>query len=140
MAATDFVTPRFPIQGADIPVKNTSGGALAAGALVKIDTSNPVSATQPQIGVVACSAVTDFPLGFLIEALAANAVGRVQIEGIAQGIALGAITAGAIVGPSATAGQITTYTATDPAIGQALTAAANAADPILVRIAPCRNA
>ncbi len=140
MAATDFLTPRFPITGADIPVKNTTGSSMPSGSLVKLDTANPVSATQSQIGVVLTSAVTDFAFGFLVETIPAGGTGRCQVEGLAVGIALGAISVGAIVGPSATAGQVTTYTATDPAIGQAVTAAASAADPILIRIAPCRNA
>lgn len=140
MAATDFVYDRYPIQGADIAYKNTSGSTISAGMLLKIDASNPISASQPNIGLTTCSAVTDFPFGFAVENVPAAGQGRCQIEGIAIGIAAGAVTVGAIVGASATAGDVTTYTATDPAIGQAVTTTANAADPILVRIAPCRNA
>ena len=143
MAATDFVWGRYPIQGADVPVKNTSGSAMTAGQLVKLDTTagNLLGGGGTAIPVVLTSAVTDFPLGILVENIASNAIGRCQIEGIAVGIAAGAITAGNMVGPSgATNGDVTAYTATDPAIGQALNTTTTLADPVLIRIAPCRNA
>lgn len=141
MAASDFNYPTYPISGADIPYKNTSGAAITAGQLLKLDTGNLLSGSQQQVGCVLTSAVADFPLGFAVDNTPANGQGRVRLEGVTVGIAAGAISAGAIVGASAaTAGDVTTYTAANPAIGQALTAAASLADPILVRIAPCKNA
>lgn len=141
MAATDFINGSYPITGGDIPVKNTSGSALAAGATVKLDTGHLMGAAQGCVGVVAVSAVTDQPLGVLIEAVPNNGVGRCRIAGAAWAIAEGAITAGATVGASgATAGDVTTYTATDPYLGIALTSAASAADPVLVLIGPGKTA
>lgn len=140
MSATDFLWTRFPIQGADFPVKNTSGSAITANQTVKLDTGNVIGATQPQAGVTPTVLVADFPFGVAIENIPAGGYGRVQLEGVAVCIALGAITAGAIVGPSTTAGQVTTYTAANPSLGQAVSAAVNAADPILVRLAPSKNA
>lgn len=140
-AASDLVWGSgFPITGGDVPVKNTSGGALTSGQLVKLDASNPLSASQPFMGVVATAAVTDYPFGFLVENVPTGATGRCRIEGIAVGIALGAVTVGAVVGASATAGQVTTYTPTDPSVGQACSTTTTAADPILVRMAVSRNA
>jgi Uncharacterized conserved protein (DUF2190) len=140
MAATDFVWGRTPIQGADVPYLNTSGAAIAAGTALKLDTGNPISATQPQIGMIPTTAITDFVDGFAVENVPIGGQGRVQIEGIAVGIASAAIAIGAVVGASATAGKVVAYTATDPSIGKAWSAAANANDPVLIRIAPSRNA
>jgi hypothetical protein len=138
MSATDFLYPRFPIQGADIPVKNTSGTAWTVGQLLKMDSANVVSATQPQIGAIITAAVTDIPFGFAIEATPASGQGRCQIAGIMYGLGVAAgVTAGATVGPSGSvSGQIVAYTATDPYAGQALTAGVSAADPVLVHIMP----
>jgi hypothetical protein len=130
----------MPIQGADISVKNTSGSALAPGQVVKLDTSNPMSATQPQPGVVLTSAVADYPYGVVVENIPVNGQGRVQIEGQVQCIAAGAVSVGAIVGASTTAGDVTTYTAANPSLGQAVTVAVNAADPIFIRISVSKNA
>jgi len=132
MAATDFLYPRFGIE--------KGGSALSAGQTVKIDTGNLVSASQASVGVTPTVLVADFPFGVVAENIPAGQQGRVQLEGVANCIALGAITAGNIVGPSTTAGKITTYTAANPSLGQALTAAANASDPVLVRLAISKNA
>ena len=136
MAATDFINGGYAIPGADIPVKNTSGGALVAGTTVKLDTGNLLSATQPAVGVTTVSAVTDKCLGVLIEAAPINGIARCRVLGGVWAIAQAAITAGSAVGASTTAGQVIAYTATDPYLGIALTAAATAADPILVLLQP----
>jgi hypothetical protein len=137
MSATDFQNARFNFQLPDFPVKNTTGSAMPSGTTVKMDASNVLSGTQQAVGVVPTAAITDVPFGIAVEAIPAGGYGRVQtIEGTAAwAIALGAVTAGAMVGGSATSGQVTTYTAGDPVLGQALTAAVSAADPILVKIA-----
>lgn len=141
MAASDFLWTRYPIQGADLPYKNTSGSAISAGMLLKLDTTNPIGASQGKVGMVPCTAITDFADGFAVQNTPIGGDGTVQIEGVAVGIAAGAITIGAIVGASAaTSGDVIAYTPTDPSIGKAWSAAASAADPILVRIAPSRNA
>jgi len=141
-AASDLVWGSgFPITGGDVPVKNTSGSALTAGQLVKLDTSNPISASQPFMGIVLTSAVADFPFGFLVENIPIAGTGRCRIEGIAVGIAVGAITVGTIVGASAaTSGDVVAYTATDPSVGQICNTTTAAADPALVRMAVSRNA
>jgi len=141
MAATDFVWGRYPIQGADVPYLNTSGAAITAGMTLKIDTSKPIGASQPQVAMIPTTAVADFTDGFAVENVPIGGQGRCQIEGVAVAIAAAAITVGAIVGASAaTPGDVVTYTAANPSIGKAWSTAANAADPILVRIAPSKNA
>lgn len=143
MAATDFLYARLPLNVAEWLVKNTSGAAMVTGQLVKVDTANPMSATQPVVGVVLTSAATDMPFGFIIENIPAGGIGRCQVadgSGV-SGIAAGAIAVGAIVGASAaTPGDVTTATAADPSIGQALTAAVNAGDPVLIQINKSKNA
>ena len=137
MAATDFQNARYPLGVSEFPVKNTDITAMVAGMVVKLDTVHLMSASQGQVGVLICTAVTDRPLGIVIEAIPVNGQGRLQVAGAAWAIAAAAITAGAVVGASgATAGDVIAYTATDPYVGVALTAAVNAADPILVLIQP----
>lgn len=142
MAATDFLNARIPLGVAEWSVKNTSGATLVSGATVKLDAANPLSATQPEVGVIGTSAVGDMPFGVLVEAIPAGGIGRCQVSGGSGvwAIALGAISAGAVVGGSATLGQITTYTAANPSLGIALTAAVNAADTILVKLEISKNA
>lgn len=141
MSATDFVYPRQPFHGSERAVKNTDTVPLTIGMLVKLDTGNPMSGTQPVPGAVRTSAVADYPYGFVIENIPVGGYGRVQRGGETQAIAAGAVAVGAIVGPSAaTAGDVTTYTAASPSAGQALTAAANAGDPIAVAIDISKNA
>jgi hypothetical protein len=137
MAATDFQTARIPLGVQEFPVKNTDAVAMVTGQVVKLDTAHLMSASQGQVGVLLCTVVTDRPLGIVIEAIPVNGQGRMQIVGAAWAIAAAAITAGSVVGASgATAGDVIAYTATDPYIGVALTAAVNAADPVLVLIQP----
>ncbi len=145
-AATDFINGRFPLGVQDFPVKNTSGGSLAAGTTVKLDTTgaNVIggSSTAQVVAVIPTAAISDMPFGVLVETIPSNGIGRCQtVDGSAVwAIALGAISAGAQVGPSATAGQITTYTAANPSLGMALSAAVNAADPVLVKLNISKNA
>lgn len=140
MAATDNVIPRLPAGIPEITVKNTSGSNLPAGSTVKIDPSNPMAASLP-IGVVGTILVADMPFGVLTQSIAAGAIGNCAvIDGtVVTCIALGAIAAGATVGPCTTLGQVTTYTAANPSLGIAVTAAANAADPISVMLAKSMN-
>jgi hypothetical protein len=142
MAATDFITARQPLGTQEWTVKNTDATAFLSGHCVKLDTTNVVSATQGAPGVLRTTGITDMPFGVCIEAIPVGAYGRVQtVDGTGVwAIALGAITAGVVVGPSATAGKVTAYTATDPSLGTALTAAVNASDPVFVKINISRNA
>jgi len=142
MAATDFIYSRFNGAGGfDRSVKNTTGSAMVPGQTVKLDTANPVSGTQGAPGVVLTAAVADFPYGVVVENIPAGGYGRVQLEGEAICIAQAAIAVGAIVGAGAgVAGDVIAYTAANPSLGQAMTAAANAADPVLVRMSISKNA
>lgn len=135
---TDFVTANKTLNIPPQPVKNTGNVAMTVGQLTKLDTSNLVSGSQPQVGVKLTSAVTDEPYGVVGCNIPVGGYGYVYgVEGqelwmIAD--SAGTIAAGAIVGPSgATAGAITAYTAGDPSCGQSLTAGVNAADAVLVR-------
>lgn len=142
MAATDFQLPRFPLGIAEVPALNKSGAAMNLGSqgqglLVKLDTTNPLSSTITGICVVLTTAVTDIPLGVTIQDIPNGGQGNVQVLGLVWCTAAGAITIGVLVGPSgATNGNVIAYTAGDPYIGQALTAAVNAGDPILVHLMP----
>lgn len=141
MAANDFVNGRMPLSaGGDLPYKNTSGSAITAGQLLKLDTGNLMSGTQGIWGLTPTTAVADFPFGVAVDNVPVGGTGRVQVVGVVLCIAAGAISAGAIVGPSTTAGNVTTYTAANPQFGQALSAAANAGDQIFVLIEKAKNA
>lgn len=144
MAANDLNLGRIQLGVGDVSVKNTTGSAIPIWSCVKFDSANPVGGASNNafIGVVPTAAVTDVPFGIAVEAIPAGGYGRVQtVDGtIVPVIALGAISAGATIGPSATSGQVTTYTAADPSLGQALEAAVNAADIILCKLAISKNA
>jgi hypothetical protein len=135
MSATDYVTGRNTLNVADLPYYNATGSTINKGELLKLDTSNLMSSTQPLEGMKPTSAATDQPLGFAVQNTPTGQTGTMQCVGVAVGIAAGAVTAGVAVGGSTTAGDVTAATSTDPAVGFALTAAANAADPIRVLIA-----
>lgn len=142
MAATDFLNARHNLQLPDFPVKNTGGTALAFGTVVKIDASNLLSGTQPQIGVIATAALTDVPFGVVIDtSIAAGGQGRVQVlDGTAVWCfvdAAGNITGGQQVMPSSTvSGAVRPYVAAagNSSVGQALTSTAASADPVLVKL------
>lgn len=134
MAASDFNWARYPIQGADIPYKNTSGSPILAGMQLKLDATNLTGASQGKAGMIPTAAVTDVPDGVAVENVAIGGDGRVQIEGLAVCIAKGAVTAGTTVGPSPTAGSTSTFTSTDPSLGKAWNTTVNDGDPVLVRL------
>lgn len=141
-AATDLLDARLNLQLPYLSVKNTGGTALAFGALVKMDAANPLSAAQPAVGVIATAALTDVPLGVVVDtSILAGTAGRIQvIDGTAVWCivdASGNITAGAQVMPSSTvAGAVRTYVAAagNACVGQALTATTATADPVLVML------
>lgn len=135
-AATDFQDARYPLGVQEFPIKNTDVVAMVPGQVVKLDTAHLMSTTQGQVGVILCTGVTDTPLGVIIEDIPVGGQGRMQVVGAAWCIASGAITAGAVVGASSTAGDVIAYTTTDPYLGVALSTATNAADPVLVMIRP----
>lgn len=139
MAATDFLWSSYPIPGGDIPCKNTDGtSAFVFGDAVQIDPANPIGAAQPAIGVKSGALQSAF-FGFVVEAAPLNSITRIRAFGIAVATASAAIAAGAVVGGAANR-QVVTYTAANKQIGLACSATAQAADPLLVRIAPANNA
>lgn len=134
MGASDYVYARTAIDGADVPYKNTSGVAITAGQVLKLDTGNTESGTQPIKGMIPTSAVTDKPRGVALENVAIGGTGRCQTAGEAVVIASGAIAVNQSVGPSATAGQVAVFTSGDPQLGVAITAAAQAGDQIRIQL------
>jgi hypothetical protein len=132
---TDFLWPRFPVGGlADLPFKNTTSATnFTPGQLVKLDTSNPMSAAQPCMGMVLTAAVADTPDGVVVQNTPFGGYGTMQILGMAPVIvdASGPITAGTLLGCSGTVnGAVTTYTATagDGLVGKAVSTSVNTAD------------
>ena len=136
MAATDYVSGRVTLGIQDLPYYNATGATINKGEALKLDTTNVMSGTQPLWGMTPTTGVTDKCLGFAVQNVPTGQTGTMQVAGVAVAIAAGAITVGSTVGPSSTAGDVTAYTATDPYVGTALTAAVNAADPIFVLINP----
>ena len=139
MAATDFVNARMNLQLPDFPFFNFTGSTIPVGTTVKVDTGHVLGATQYGVAITPTAATTDTPLGVTVNAIPNGGQGSVQtIDGTAVwGItdASGAITAGAQVMPSATAGTVKAYAATGNAlVGVALSTTANTGDPILIML------
>lgn len=121
-------------------VVNTSTTVnIASGDVVKIDTSNPMSATQSGIGVIQTTASGDTAYGVAIEAIPIGAQGRVQRAFLAPVVASAAIAVGAFVDATA-AGQVVTHVATHAHVGQAVTAAGAAGDPLMIEVSIAPNA
>lgn len=139
MAATDFLWSRTPVPGGEFAYKNTSGSPITVGMTLKADTGNVIGAGQPMIGMVPTAAVTDKADGVAVQNVPVGGQGTCQYLGIAVCIAAGAISVGATVGPTATSGSIGPFTATDPSVGSALSAATTNGDPVLVRLALDNN-
>ena len=141
MAANDFVLAYNPnltgVQG----VKNTDGtNDLVAGDLCKLDTANPLSATNPFLCVVRANATTDAPIFVCLDNIPKTKQGRVAIPGpIIKVVAGAAITAGVEV-MATTSGQVIAQTAGLRQVGYALTPAAALGDQILMLQASAKNA
>lgn len=140
----DFLWPRFPVGGlADIPFKNTTTATnFTPGQLVKLDTANPMSASQPCIGAVLTAAVADCPDGVVVQNTPFGAYGTMQIAGLGSVIVdgAGAISAGTQLGCSATVnGAVVTYTPTvgDGLVGKAVSTSVNTADFIACLLKLC---
>lgn len=139
MATTDFQWGRIPVPGADRSVKNTDGtNDIAAGNVVTIDASNPMSGTQGVPGVTR-GTTDDYAFGVAVEAIPKGAIGRVQCLGVIQVVASAGITAGAVVQADAS-GQVKTQVATKAQLGQALTGASGSGDLVWVALSIARNA
>lgn len=138
---SDFAMGRQPFHGSELSIQNTDSVQLTPGTLVKLDTSNPMSATQPIDGMVRTAAVTDVPDAVVIENIPVGGTGRVQLAGMVNVLAAGSISIGAILGPSgATSGTATAYTAGDPSLGKAFTPATAANQFVRCRMFISKNA
>lgn len=138
MAANDFVYASTPL-ASDLTVKNTEASAdIAAGNVVKLDTTNVVSGSQRHIGALLGTAAA-YPLGVAMENIPNGKTGRVRPIGVAQVVASGAITAGAVVAAGASA-KVAAQSAGQAQLGVALTATAADGDKLLVAISIAKNA
>ena len=105
MAANDFLYAQTA-SPFDLACKNTDSTDLAAGNVVKLDTTNVVSGTQPTIGALQGTAASIAAFGVCIDAIPQGKTGRVRALGpVVQCVASGAITAGVAVAAS-TAGKV----------------------------------
>lgn len=126
----------LPVTGADVSFKNFGVSDIAAGTVVKADTSNPPSPTLPG-GVVAVTDDTNV-LGVALETLVAGKMGRVRLAGGAVCTAGGTITFGDVV-MSANTGTVVAQTAGKYQLGIALSSAAST-EKVLVWIDKAKNA
>lgn len=112
------------------PLGFKAGGTIVKNRLVKLDS------TAGQ--VIACTAITDVPVGVALEAASSGDTVAVQTQGVAMVVASGVVALGAQVMPTASgAGKcITAAGATAQSVGVALAAAAADLDeiPVLLRI------
>lgn len=139
MAANDFQYAQTP-SPFDVPVKNTDSTDFAAGNVIKLDTTNVVSGTQPVIGGLQGTAAGVTNFGVAMEAIPQGKTGRVRALGpVVQCIASGSISAGAIVAAS-TAGKVAAQSAGQAQLGLALTATASDGDACLVMLFGAKNA
>lgn len=138
MANADFQWGGSAVTGGDIPFKNTDVSAMSAGQAVKVDPTNVMSGTQAVAGAL-IAAAGDKAVGYVIEAIPVNGIGRVRVYGVAPATASGAITAGVAVAPDAS-GKTKTCPAATAQSGYALTSAATNGDTILVLVDRGNNA
>lgn len=137
MAQNDFDWASTPLPW-DLPVKNYSTVTdIPAFTVVKLDTGNLVSGTNESVGISIC-ATGDYPLGVTIEDIAPGKQGRVRNLGIVPVTADTAITAGVTV-RAGFSGDVTTRSAGNNQLGQALGTAAALGDVILVQLAIAAN-
>lgn len=139
MAANDFIYASMPSE-LDIAAKNTDAVAIAAGDVVKLDTTNVVSGTQGHIGVLQGTVAAVNLVGIAMEAMAVGKIGRVRPLGpVVQAVASAAIAAGIHVAAAAS-GKVAAQTAGQTQLGLSLTAAASNNDKILLMLCGAKNA
>lgn len=141
MAANDFVLAYQPNLTGMISVKNTDGtNDLNSGDFCKLDTANPLSATNPFVCVVRANANTDAPIFVCIDNIPKTKAGRVSAGGpVVRCVAGAAITAGVEL-MATTSGQVIAQTAGLRQVGYALTPAAALGDQILMLQSAAKNA
>jgi hypothetical protein len=139
MAANDFIYASVPL-ASDLEFTNTeTSTAIVAGNVVKIDATNVVSGTQPTFGGLQGTAAATGLLGIAMEAIPVGKTGRVRPFGVAQAVASGAITAGAVVAAGST-GKVAAQTSGQAQLGYALTTVTTDGDKILILVSLARNA
>jgi hypothetical protein len=123
------------VNGGDIPVKNYGGSDIAAGLVVKYDTTNPGGTNLPR-GVVITSDDT-LAMGITVTVIPAGKMGLVRTLG--QGIATASATihVGQVLMSDA-AGKVLPQTVTKYQIGIAASEALNG-DFVAVDIARAKN-
>jgi predicted RecA/RadA family phage recombinase len=139
MSANDFQYARVP-KPSDQAVINTSASIITAKSVVKLDTANPMSGTQTNIGVTLAGSA-DYPLGVAVEDIPVGKAGRMSPGGSGWEpvVAASAITIGTVVAAAA-AGQVRTQTSGQPQLGFALGTAAAQGDVIMVKVDIAKNA
>lgn len=139
MAANDFIQATIPMPG-DIACKNTEASTdLAAGDVVKLDTSNVVSGTQGTFGVLQGTAAAQ-PIGVAIEAITHGKIGRVRPLGAVVWCVASASTAAGLILAASSSGKVAAQTSGQTQLGLSLTAAAADGDRILVMLFGGKNA
>jgi hypothetical protein len=124
------------VAGGDIPVKNYGGSDIAAGLVVKYDTSNPGGTNLPR-GVVITSNDT-LAMGVTVTVIPAGKTGLVRTLGQAIGTASATIHVGQVL-MSDSAGKVLPQTAAKTQIGIATSEALNG-DFVAIDIARAANA
>jgi len=120
------------IQGQDISFKAAADLSAKQFYIVELSAANTVNV---------CDAATDVPLGVLQnKPAAANRAARVRISGVTKVVASAAISAGALVGTTATGTAVTKSADADHVLGIALEAASAASEQISVLIRPLQRA
>lgn len=142
MAANDFVLAYQPNLTGLMSVKNTDGANdLVAGDMCKLDTANPISATNAFICVVRAGATGDKCVFPVLDNIPKTKTGRVACApgSVVRVVAGAAITLGDPL-MCTTVGQVIAQTAALPQVGYALSSAAGISDQILMLFAPAKNA
>lgn len=131
MSANDFDWASTPLP-TDLPGRNYGLNDIPAFSVVKLDTGNVLSGTNELVGL-ALAGTGDYPLGVTVEDIPAGKQGRYRTQGIIPVTADKAINAGDVV-RAGFSGDVTSRSAGNNQIGQALTAAAALGDTILLAL------
>lgn len=135
--ANNFQRARTP-HPQDRSVINTSGSDIGPWLCVKLDTSNPVSGTQSQPGVVLTGS-GDYPYGVTVETIPAGKSGRVASPSSQEPVtAESSFSVGAIL-MCGFQGRVKTQTSAEDQVGQAVEAASVIDDVVLAALAFAKN-
>lgn len=134
--ATDFTQAGYAIAGADLPYKNDTGSTIAAGTVVKFDTSKPPSGSA--LGCITPVTSDVGAIGITTASIPDGASGPVRIAGAYPATNTGGVTFGDVLMGAAT-GVVATQTSAKRQIGIAGNTAVTG-DPVLVIIHIAQNA